>query len=430
MIPLRYMNRPHVLLIAGTLLLSCVASAQSFQPKTIQFKGDSEHSDAELATAAGLKTGMELTAASLNDHTKLLMDSGIFDNITFSYKGGDLVFQIVPATDVYPLRLENFPMASGKELDDKLHARFPLYHGKVPTQGGLLDDVRKELEAELASKGIQATIAAAPFEDQKLGKVTAINLSISNPPVRVGQVELKGTSSALADQALSAAAGLTGSPYSVDGSVSQLETRIGNFYHERGYLEAAAHATAVSSAVADEDGVQIPFTVTVDEGPQYKLAGVQLAPGLVVTQADFDRQSNLHSGEIISPEKLRTEWAFLVRQYHNKGMMKARVLATASFDRARATVSYTITAEGGPVYTMGVLKVDNVADDLRAAILKAWPIKAGDTFDEGAILGLAATHGVDPALERVFANVNLRYALNLHDDVRTVDVLMRLERKH
>lgn len=79
---------------------------------------------------------------------------------------------------------------------------------------------------------------------------------------------------------------------------------------------------------------------------------------------------------------------------------------------------------------MGVLKVENVTEDLRAAILKAWPIKAGDPFNEGAILNLTATHGVDPILERVFAAVNLRYALNLHDDVRTVDVLMRLERKH
>lgn len=316
------MNRFHVFLIAGTLLLSCVASAQSFQLKTIQFKGDSEHSDAELATAAGLKTGMELTAASLNDHTKLLMDSGIFDNITFTYKGGDLIFQIVPATDVYPLRLENFPLPTGKELDDNLHAHFPLYHGKVPTQGGLLDDVRKELEAELASKGIQATIVAAPLEDQKLGKVTAINLSISNPPVRVGQIELKGVSSALTDKALSTASGLTGSPYSADGSVSQLETNLGNFYHEQGYLEAVVHAIAMPSAVADEDGVHIPFIATVDEGLQYKLASVQLAPGLVVTQADFDKQSNLHAGEIVSPEKLRTEWIFLApvsQQRHDEG---------------------------------------------------------------------------------------------------------------
>ena len=424
------MIRLQSLVLSATLFLlfATSASSQSYQPKTFQFKGDSEYSDAELAVAAGLSKGMTLTAAEMNEHTKLLMDSGIFENITFAFNGQDLIFQITPSAVLYPLHLENLPLASGKEVDDKLRARLPLYHGKVPGQGGLLDGVRKELEAELSSNGIPVTIVASPIQDQ--GKVSAINLSITSPSVKIGQIEIKGISPAFTGSAPSTAAKLTGSDYSAEGSVSQLETNLRVLYQEQGYLEAAVHAAALPSAVFDADGIHVPFSVTVDEGLQYKLSGVQLAPGLVIAQAAFDKQSELHSGEVVQPEKLREEWTFLARQYHNQGMMKARVIPTATFDHTHGTVSYTVNAEPGPVYTMGAIQVENVTDDLRAAILKAWPLKAGGTFNEGAILGMTATHNVNPALERVFATVNLRYALNLHDDVRTVDVALRLERKH
>jgi len=55
---------------------------------------------------------------------------------------------------------------------------------------------------------------------------------------------------------------------------------------------------------------------------------------------------------------------------------------------------------------------------------------AGSVFNEGAIRSFFTTQGVNPRLERVFANVNASYTLQLNDDRRTVDVALRLEKKH
>jgi hypothetical protein len=54
----------------------------------------------------------------------------------------------------------------------------------------------------------------------------------------------------------------------------------------------------------------------------------------------------------------------------------------------------------------------------------------GAVFNEGAIRGFFATAGVHPALERVFATVNVSYVLHPNDDSHTVDVVLRLDRKH
>ena len=423
------MTRSRLLFLSIVPLLACAATAQTFQPKTVQFKGDPEYSTAELLAASGLKTGTAYTVAEMNEHTKLLMDSGVFQDISFTFNGQDLVYQIIPATVLFPPRLENLTLPGGKALDDRLHALFPLYHGKVPTEGSLLDGIRLELQDELKAKGIQATILAAPYTDMKLGKITAISFTITNPEMRIGEIQLDGASADLATKARLAMAKAIGSTYSDEGSVSQLETSLTNFYGERGYLQASIHATPLPNVVIDAQGAHIPFAITVSEGTQYKFAGVQLSPDLVITQAAFDKQSGLHPGDVVSLERLRGNWEFLTHQYRNKGYMKARILPVATFDTTQGTVSYTVTAEPGPVYTMGTLKILNVSDDLRDAMVAAWKVPSGAVFNEGATRSLLAARDSNPTLARAFAGVSLFYTTRLHDDIRTVDVDITLERK-
>jgi outer membrane protein assembly factor BamA len=425
------MQRPLLLVLTATVLLaaSLPVAAQKFLPKSIQFKGDPEYSDQELLDAAGLKKGIVLTSAEMKDHSKRLMDTGIFDTLSFKFDGVDLTYTLVPSTTLYPIRLENLPLTPGKELDAKLHDRFPLYHGKVPADGGLLDNVRQVLEEMLAAKGVKATVTAMPYTDQKLRQVTAVSFAITAPPVQLGEIRIDGAAEALDPKAQEILAKLAGSAYDLEGSPNQIETDLGNYYRDKGYLEAEIHAMPQNAPVVAPEAIRIPFQVSVSLGALYKLAGVILAPGVLVTQADFDRQSHIHPGDIATSQFVRENWQFIERQYHNKGCMKAVVHATPSFDRAQGTVSYAVTVEPGQVYTMGKLTIENVSDDLRAAMLAAWGMPSGAVFNEGAIRGFFATYNVHPALERVFATVNFKYVLHLNDDMHTVDVVLRLEKR-
>jgi outer membrane protein assembly factor BamA len=421
------------LLFASLLVLGISASAQSFQPKNILFEGDTGHSNAELLAAVGLTKGMTITPAQINDHVKLLVDSGLFEDVSFSFNGQDLVFQLIPVAQLYPLRFENLPLTAGVDLDASLHKQLPLFHGKVPLGGSLLDDTRKGLEVELAAKGIKASITTTPFNDAQSGKVIAISFAITDPNVSVGEVQLDGATPALATKARLVLAKTIGSPYSSDGSPSALETDLVNYYGALGYVDVKVHASAKPDAVIDPANpstIHIPFIATVEEGLQYKLGSVQLAPGVLIAQADFDKQSGLRAGEVVSLEKLRGNWMFLSRQYHNKGFIKVEIIPTSAMDRTQAIVSYTVSAQPGPQYTMGKFRVENVSDDLRAAIVTAWPMPPGAIFNEGSIRGMTATNGVHPQLERVFQTVNITYSLAPHEDTHTVDVTLRLEKKH
>jgi len=425
------MTRAQFLLMPALVLaVACPVLSQTYLPKTIQFQGDTEHTTEELMAGSALTKGVALSASDLNDHTKLLLDSGLFESINYDFNGQDLVFHMTPAHMLYKPQMENLPFAIDKAFEDKLHEKMPLYHGKLPIQGTLLDGMRSALTDELAAKGIQATVSTTPSDDLKPGQTPYIAFTISSPSIRVGEVQVTGASPELAPKARSLAAKLVGSSFNTVGSTSQLEVDLENFYREQGYLEAAIHATAQPTFTTDDDGVHVPFLITVDEGPQYRLTKVALAPNMAITQDDFDKESSLHAGEIASLEKLRGNWLYLLRQYHNQGYMKAAVHAIPAYDRAQRTVSYAVTADSGPIYSMGTLKIVNGSDDVKTMITSAWPMRPGATFNEGAIRSMTASHDVNPPLEHFFVHNGLRYNLVYHDDVHTIDVELSLERTH
>jgi outer membrane protein insertion porin family len=416
-------------LAAALLCIALPALSQNFVPKSIQFTGDPEYSNDELLAASGLKIGVVLTNAQMNDVAKRLMDTGLFAGLAFKFDGQDLTFQLTPANQIVPICLTNLPLITVPQLDAKLRPQFPLYHGKLPSEGGLTESVRATLEEMLAAQGIKATLLASPIADQKTGKIVAVGFSITSPPVMVGDIHSENTDP-LDPKVLPILARLSGSSYDVDGSPEQIDTNIRVYYQDLGYLEAAIHAEPSAAPIISPDAIRIPFSVSITPGIRYKVTAITLAPGLVVSQADFDRQSQMHPGDPAGGEHIRANWLYLERQYHNHGFIRAKIDATPTLDRANGTVSYVATVVPGPAYKMGTLNIENVSDELRSMILAAWKMPAGAVFNEGAILGFFASYAVNPKLERVFATVDVKYVMRPNEDTHTVDLTLRLERKH
>ena len=204
-------------------------------------------------------------------------------------------------------------------------------------------------------------------------------------------------------------------------------------YRKRGTqldLEAAIRANPSAVPSIAPDAIRIPFSVSVTPGIRYRVKEIRLDPGLVVTQADFDRQSHIHPGDPADGEHIRANWLYLERQYHNHGFIRAKINATPTLDRDNGTVTYVATVHPGPAYSMGTLNIENVSDELRTMMLTAWKMPPGAVFNEGSILGFFATIGVNPKLERVFATVDIKYVMRPDDATRTIDLTLRLERKH
>jgi outer membrane protein assembly factor BamA len=405
------------------------AISQSFQAKSIQFAGAPGYSDQELLGTIGATPGTTLGYAEMNRAAQKLVDTGMFSSASFKFDGQNLIFQLAPATGLLPLRLQNLPFPAGKDLDEKLHRQFALYHGLLPEQGGLTESVRGALEKMLAAQNITASVTAMPWKDSTSQKPTAVSFAIASPNVLVGDLRTEGAVVALDPKASAILAKYAGAIYDAERSAKGIEADFTAYYKDQGYPEPAIHAIASGKPIVTASALRIPMKVSIVPGPQYKLARIQLAPDVIVSQADFDRQFPFRAGDVADGERLRAAWKFIEAKYHDRGYVKAKIQPAVTIDHTNKTASYLVTADPGPVYTMGSLAIDNVTDDLRMSMLSAWKLPAGAVFNESVISGFFNTHGANPALEQVFSSVNYHYTLAPNDATHTVDVKLALEKK-
>jgi outer membrane protein assembly factor BamA len=419
---------PSFLAACLLLLASLPLCAQKFIPKSIQFKGASEYSDQELLAAASLKPGATLTSVEMNDHSKLLMDSGVFDGITYKFDGQDLIYQLTVAPQLYPIRLENLPLVPGPQLDAKIHARQPLYHGKVPAEGTLLQGVIAVLEESLAGQGVHATVAATPFGVPGTKQVSAISFAISAPPVRIGPIKLAGPSIAMQGRARAFADHASGAPFDTANSALNLERAFQSFYADEGFAAVKVHAERSGPPVAAAAAIDLPFTVTIDEGRLYKLGQIHLPPGAPIAQAEIDKYVAAALVPL-KPAALRSIWGVVSARYKAKGYLDCVLNPIPSFDEPASTVNYTLEANTGPVYHLGFVKFENVTDDLRRLLIKNWQMLAGDPFDESYVSSfIFKAQTADPILARSLVGIKTNYQVTADPTTHEVNVVLRLQK--
>lgn len=419
-------------LIAALLLLgaSLPVLAQKFIPKTIQFKGDPEFSTDELLAASGLKKGETLSYADMNETSKRLMDTGMFASLTFKFDGQDLVFQFTPADPLLPVHLDNLPFASVADIDARLHQQFPLYHGKIPTEGGMLEQVRASLEAMLAAQGIKASVVAAPGADSKTRHANSMHFSLASPPVQVSVNRIDGASTEFADK-LRAIADETGKlPYDVDHSSTDIEGAFTIFYQDRGFAAVKVHAERAGTAKVDAAAITVPFNVKIEEGRIYKVGTIHVPDNTPITQEEIAKTLAPGTSGPVMGVRVRSVWETIATRYHAKGYLDCKVTPRPHFDDANATVNYDVAVDPGPVYHLAFVKFENVSDELRALLIKNWQMLPGDPFNEVYVSSFLLTaQQNDPVLRRTLANVKASYHATADPQTHDVNVVLRLERR-
>jgi outer membrane protein insertion porin family len=421
----------YLLPVAGIVLLASLpTAAQKFLPKSIQFRGDPEYSDQELLAATGLKKGTVLTYTEMSDRGKLLVDSGVFDTVTFKFDGQDLIFYLKPADTLYPIRLDNLPLTPGTDLDARLHDRLPLYHGKVPADGTLLNEVRGALEEMLATQGINATVSAIPAGVMGSRRITFMSFDITSLPVRVGTVHLEGVSPAMLDQVKYVVDHAVGAPYDSGNSEKNLEDAFELSYSDQGYAAVRVHAERAGNPVATAEAIDVPFSVSVEEGRLYKLSAIHLPPDALVTQAEIDKTVAALKDSHIKGVALRSAWAFIASRYKSKGHLDCRVTPHAEIDEASFTVSYTVEINPGPVYHLAFVKFDNASDELRSRLMRSWKMLPGDIFDESYVSNfIVKAEKDDPVLQRSLAGIKISYDVRADPDSHDVNCVIRFEKR-
>ena len=413
-------------LIAALLLCSLPSLAQkspaqkkSPPSKGIRFQGAPSYTQDELLAAAGLKPSVRLLPSDVKAHARQLNDTGLFAVVKFSNDTKGLLFTLTPVTQLFPIHLDNLPLKPGRELDAKLHERFPLYHGLLPASGAMLDGICRAFEEMLAAQGIKTTVKAALTSGLGPQKITAINFTVASPQVRIGRIQLAGVSPVMQAKANSLVAAQTGNGFDTENSAIGLQHAFEDLYQDQGYAAAQVDVTQVDPPVVSDASVDIPYAVTIKEGGIYKLGSITYPTDALIPRTEVAKVLSKYPAGSGRPLDL---YLLAVRDaYHAHGYLDCSVATHPSFNEATHIASYNLEVVPGPSYKMANVQFDGATDAMTAKLTHLWKMAPGDAFDESYVSTFAArAQKQDKALAKWMQTVITTYDIKADTDTHRV----------
>jgi len=369
-----------VLLLSGALLVSS-AVAQKSTAEAITFSGTTI-SQRDLLAVTGLRPGVALGQPDVQAAAQKLADTGMFSGVQFSFDGVNLKYILKPAEGLEPVAYTNFPWWDEKTLTAAVAAKVPLFHGEVPPESAMQQHVAAALTELLAEKGVTATVSDAPATTLRGEK--EIEYRIDAPPVEIGSVHLSDVSAAWAEPVLAVQKAEVGQDFD-PATESTLATALRTMYHRQGYLEMTMTHYEHGEPQVLDGKILVPVNATVVEGPQYRVRTMAFAGDAVITPEQFSKMAQLHMSDVANEDLVHGTMAEMTQAYKSHGYLRVKVDATPRLDAATRTVDYAFSVVPGPVFTMGTLGLANASDVQRAEVMKVWPLREGDVYDEGLV---------------------------------------------
>jgi outer membrane protein insertion porin family len=373
------------LLLLGSLPL---LAQKKLPPAAIRFQGAPQYTQQELLAAAGFKPDARLNLREVKAHAKQLNDTGLFKEVKFTSSSRTLLFTLTPSSQLFPMHFDNLPLTPGKELDAKLHERFPLYRGLLPASGSVLEGVRQTLEEMLAAKGVKATVKAAVTSGLGPQKLTAMNFTIVSPAVHIGRIQLAGISPVMQAKASLLTIGQTGNSFDTENTVIGLQHAFEDLYQDLGYAAVQVDVAQVDPLVVSDQSIDIPYTVTIKEGGVYKLGTIDFPASALVSRTDVEKILSKYPAGSGRPLDL---FLLAVRDaYHANGYLDCSVVSHPSFSEVTHIVNYSVEIVPGSQYRLASVKFDGAPDAMAAKLKLAWKMAPGDVFDESYLANFKA----------------------------------------
>lgn len=398
--------------------------ALSYKLLSIHIKGASQLNDDELIAASGLKLGQYAGENDFQQATKKLGDTGLFINLAYSYHyssdGCDVEFQIVENTQLVPIVFDNLVWFSDEDLIAQLHARLPLFKGRLPLGGNLADQVNDALNTILTDRKIAGQADYLRASSSPNGPISSYIYKVALHPVIIRNLSFPGADSAEIPALQVAGKSLAGHEYLRSDTHSHEQLDFLPVYLSRGYLKAA-FADAQTQIVDDGPRTVVDVSFPVTPGKQYKLTGIQWQGNVVFAADKLQELIHLKNNEPADAVQLNDDLEAVQKLYGSKGYLMAKVTPTPTMDDAQATVVYALSVTEGDQFRMGELEVDGLDSDATKKLAAQWQLKKGDPYDQSYLKKFFSVMYRDVGLRHPY-NVVPRENVNQQD--KTVSVAL------
>lgn len=379
--------------MAGLVLIFCGgARAQTQAPPSVsgvagsvKSLGSTRFSSAQIADASGLKRGQPLTGEVLQAAADRLAHLGVFSDVRYRFAtvagAVEVVFQVADAPSIAPL-FDNFPWFTDDEINQALKSAVPLYDGRVPENGTLLDEISQSLLKLLATRQVSGSVTHQAMRLAASGE-NVQQFRVEGPELPIASVEFSDPL-AREDHAIQQSLSeLRGKPFSRAVINRFIFEQVRPVYLARGNMRVQfdmPQARFAGDPLKPLPG-SVKAIVAIQPGPVYKWAGATWSGNKALSAAELDALVGLNSGDRADGMKIEAAWESITDAYSKKGYLDAALDKTAVLDDAAAHASYRVVITEGPQYHMGALVLSGLSVEGERRILAAWKIADGAVFD-------------------------------------------------
>ena len=400
------------------------AVGQSYMLKKINSRGTTRFSEADIVKASGLKIGSNITAADLKQAADRLGQSGVFAQVSYRFDGDTASFNVVDAQQFLPATFENFIWFADADLVQRVHSSVPLFNGKVPVGGTLVDQVCAALDSIIKEKGVQGH--TTPMMQAQLGgPMQAVQLRIEGTDVKIGEIRFPGAAPDHAAQLQKVIKLVAGENYLQSFFNQVIRENAPPVYGKIGFLKA--QFGPAKAVIVKDDPAQpiVALEVPVQEGDQFTFLTANWTGVSSVALAELAKTIELKPGSTADTTLVGLAVVKAKELYGTKGYMFAQVRSTATLDNEKHTAIFNLNVTEGPLYHMGKLEIQ-APDPQRAELVrKVWEMREGDVYDASYVKGFMIKH------PRELAGLNgwrPRFTQTIHDDTHVVDLSLKFEK--
>lgn len=338
----------------------------------------------QVIDMSGLKVGMLAGQEEFDAARERIYASGCFDLVSYAFEpaegGGIFVtFEIRDVEQRGAWRLDRLP------LDQNVFAARAAktlqgFGAEIPMTEIYVKRMSELAEAMLKEKGIAETVIAKFEAGMKDGIIAVIQPK--TPPPNIAQVNFVGARAVPPQELQRVILEIAvGTPWSEDLFRIYLENAVRAVYDSQGRLRAKFPSITTEPSKTSK-GVVV--TVTVDEGPVYKLGKLAIEGAPLPEEEINQLGGDAFKNDV--PVNLSVVGSAMIKilaRLAEIGYLKANYHAIKTIHDDTKTADLTVEVEPGPEYKMGRLDIAGLDIESEPAIRKMWGLKPGDPYRKG-----------------------------------------------
>lgn len=355
--------------------------ALSATVKSIEVQGNKTISIATILSKIKTRVGQEYRQAVISDDLKRLYNTGYFSDVRVDrqdYEGG---FKVIIYLDEKPI-VEEITFSKTRVFKPRVLLK------KMKTQKGKfldnksLDDDRNTIKELYAQKGL--TLAEVEVEtamDEAANKARLHFIIKEGYRVRIRRIYVEGNE-AFKDKRIlkvirTRPKAFFRSGHMKEDVLTEDMERIGSFYEQNGFIDAAAEYSVETL----QKGL-VDIRIKIDEGSQYFVGRVTVTGNEILAAEDILRaMEEITEGGIFSREKLTVDIAKIRTLYFDRGYIFADVDEATSLDPQTGRVEVKINVREGGLAFINRVDIQGNTRTRDIVIRRELRLNPGDRFD-------------------------------------------------